>query len=355
MKLYKKDSKGKIRSLEIISEGNQLVQISGLLDGKKVEHRSNCTSKNVGRSNETTPEEQAISEAASKLTKKIDQGYFETIEEAQNEVVILPMLAKDYKKESHKIDWNSLVYAQPKLDGMRCLVIMKNDKITLMSRTGKEIITMDHIKEDLMQSYLEGMILDGELYAHGESFQENMKLIKKYRVGLSEAVSFHCYDVINLCEYEIRKSQLSGLFSNNEFKSVEPVTTILIASEAELKIIHAEFINDGYEGSIIRVGIGKYKINGRSSELLKYKDFIDEAYTIIDVVQSDKGLNQGNFLLTCAKGEFKCGMRFSHAEREEILLNKKDYIGKTAEIRFFEYSDDGIPRFPVCVGIRLDK
>ena len=41
--------------------------------------------------------------------------------------------------------------------------------------------------------------------------------------------------------------------------------------------------------------------------------------------------------------------------REEILANKKDYIGKKAEIRFFEYTDDGLPRFPVCVGIRIDK
>lgn len=49
------------------------------------------------------------------------------------------------------------------------------------------------------------------------------------------------------------------------------------------------------------------------------------------------------------------GMKFSHGEREKWLKFKKDYIGKTAEIRFFEYSEDGIPRFPVCVGIRLDK
>ena len=48
-------------------------------------------------------------------------------------------------------------------------------------------------------------------------------------------------------------------------------------------------------------------------------------------------------------------MKFSHKEREEILTNKVDYIGKIAEVRFFEYSEDGIPRFPVCHGFRLDK
>ena len=42
-------------------------------------------------------------------------------------------------------------------------------------------------------------------------------------------------------------------------------------------------------------------------------------------------------------------------ERQQILIDKADYIGQTAEIRFFEYTDDGLPRFPVCVGFRLDK
>jgi len=48
-------------------------------------------------------------------------------------------------------------------------------------------------------------------------------------------------------------------------------------------------------------------------------------------------------------------MKFSHEAREEILRNKHMYIGMMAEIRFFEYTDSGLPRFPVCVGFRLDK
>jgi hypothetical protein len=38
-----------------------------------------------------------------------------------------------------------------------------------------------------------------------------------------------------------------------------------------------------------------------------------------------------------------------------MLAMKGEYIGQTAEVRFFEYTDGGIPRFPVCVGFRLDK
>jgi DNA ligase 1 len=176
MKLYKKDSKGGIRGLEIYGEGDEIVQISGRIDGKQVENRSKCVAKNLGKSNETSPEQQALLEAESRITKKLDQGYFLTLDEVESEVVMLPMLAKDYKKESRKIDWGNC-FVQPKLDGMRCLVFIKKGKVTFMSRSGKEITTLDHIKEDLRG--LNDMVLDGEMYAHGESFQTNMKKNQK--------------------------------------------------------------------------------------------------------------------------------------------------------------------------------
>ena len=106
---------------------------------------------------------------------------------------------------------------------------------------------------------------------------------------------------------------------------------------------------------MIRWGNEGYKVNGRSSNLLKYKDFIDIAAKVIDVVPSDKNPEQGVVHCEYKGNTFGCGMKFSHAEREEILTNKKKYIGKTAEIRFFEFTDQGLPRFPVCVGFRLDK
>ena len=48
-------------------------------------------------------------------------------------------------------------------------------------------------------------------------------------------------------------------------------------------------------------------------------------------------------------------MKFSHADRMAILADKDHYIGMMAEVRFFEFSDGGTPRFPVCVRFRLDK
>jgi len=51
---------------------------------------------------------------------------------------------------------------------------------------------------------------------------------------------------------------------------------------------------------------------------------------------------------------FKAGFKYSHEDRKEFLTNKEKYIGKIANIRFFEYTDDGLPRFPIMFGIRGD-
>lgn len=345
--LYKKDSKGKIRTLTISAYMGKVAQVSGLMDGKKVEHVSDSKPKNVGKANETTVAEQAVLEAKAKIKNKLDQGYFETLDDARNEEVVLPMLAKSFDKESHKIDW-STAYVQPKLDGMRCLKL--GDK--LMSRKGKEITTLPHIAaiEDNSKSWL-----DGELYAHGLTFQENMSLIKKNRPE-SINVKYHVYDVVlEGTSFIDRFNLLNG--SVKDCEHIELVPTFKIESLAMLKHYHEKFISEGYEGSILRWGNDGYKINGRSSNLLKYKDFIDETYTVVDIEPSDKNPEQGVVICKCEKtGEtFGTGMKFSHKERENILNNKSNYIGKTAEIRFFEYTDGGLPRFPVCVGFRLDK
>ena len=91
---------------------------------------------------------------------------------------------------------------------------------------------------------------------------------------------------------------------------------------------------EGYEGTIIRHSDAGYAINHRDDQLLKYKDFLDMACEVIDVIPSEKNPTQGVVRCKIAAGTFGCGMKFSHAEREEILRNKDQYIGKMAEVRF---------------------
>lgn len=355
------------------TEGEYLIQESGLFDGKKVTTNSLCSPKNAGKSNATTGEEQALKELEAKYTKKLSEGYFKTIKEAENKVVILPMLAHEYEKHKKKVDWSNC-YIQPKMDGQRALGSQINERVngtrgavfitpsyTITSRQGKDITTMDHILKDL------GAVtghLDGELYAHNHSFQENMKLIKKYRPGKTELVKWHLYDLVSDDSFSKRYDRLSTLYYALKDQGLADnlvlVETNKVESYEEAMEYHAKNIEAGYEGSILRWGVAGYKLNGRSDSLLKLKDFIDVTATLIDVIPEERRPTMGKALceLINDNGEtiqFPASFKATHEERTEYLENKKDYIGQTLELRFFEWTDDGIPRHPVAHGFRNDK
>lgn len=128
--LYNLDSKGSLRQwfISVESHEDKTATISvtqGLKDGKLIERKTQVTvGKNIGRANETTPVQQAISEAKSKVRKQIDKGYTEEIPSADSAGknglgFVKPMLALVFEKA--KGVNLSLYTIQPKLDGFRLL------------------------------------------------------------------------------------------------------------------------------------------------------------------------------------------------------------------------------------------
>lgn len=358
--LYKIDNKNKLRYLTVWSEGSTIYNESGVVGTTSpVIHSKQAKPKNLGRSNETTAEEQAISEVKSFITSKLDEGYSLTIEEAKTNSAVFPMLAQELTKNLKKVDWKS-TFVSPKLDGMRCLIFVKENSITLMSRKGKAISTMPHIEKgfaDWRDSGLihVGDIFDGELYVHGEGFQSNMSFIKKYQEGLSERIIFNCYDVVSNEAYKSRWDYVSKLPSSDFF-------SVVGAYECEnleqVREYHKSFLSEGYEGTMLRHGDTGYEQSKRSYSLLKFKDFIDIQLPILDIIPAEQRPEWGIPVFHwegAIDDVIKAGVKMSHKDRCHILSNKDEYIGKMAEIRFFEYTDRGVPRFPIMVGIRLDR
>jgi len=347
-RIFKKDSKGKIRFLHIDTDGDKVVQTSGITGGKSVVNISQCEPKNIGRSNETSAEDQAESIANAKFVKKLKEGYFRTQEEAIDEVVILPMLAKVFGKEEKKVEYPC--FAQPKLDGMRAL---NSSHDPLLSRSGNVISTVPHVQ--IVDPDGPKIILDGELYAHGLSFQENMRIIKKSRPETIN-VKHHIYDMISDKPFAERYNDLQIHVQQHEHLLL--VETVVILDKQMLMEYHAKNISAGYEGTIVRWGNEGYKLNGRSSNLLKLKDFHDMALVLRDVIPSEKRPTHGKPIfqwIGATNHQLGAGLSISHEEAEDLLANKAKHIGKVCELRFFEYSDDGVPRHPVMHGFRLDK
>ena len=187
--LYSRDKNGHLITWSVTVENSTIIKRHGRTDGKIQEVRKRIDKgKNIGRSNETTPHEQAVSEARSAWNKYVDKGYTET---PTDDVKILPILANKWTPKRA----TETMYAQPKLDGVRLLIGRKNGEVVAMTRTGKKVNHADHIIRDMGHKLKEGDFWDGECYVHGVPFQEISGSFR--RAGAGQDLEFWVFDMFN--------------------------------------------------------------------------------------------------------------------------------------------------------------
>ena len=356
--LYHTGKSGAVVQWNIWTEGADIVTEWGQIGGKMQTARKTAIGKNIGKINETSPEGQAVLEANAMHKKKTDLKYSLSIEEAKKEV-FLPMLATSFEKRLDKVTYP--VDVQPKLDGVRCMAFWEGDSVKLMSRGGKYWECSDHISEQLEGVLPKGWVLDGELYLHGATFQEITKLVKKLR-SESVSIEYHVYDVPRTDEYNEGEWDLHRMEALADFRnSIEGLENITVTdtyqanSENEVYELQSLFLEQGYEGAIVREADGVYRFGYRSNKLLKVKNFMDEEYKIVNFT-TGVGKFDGCIVWICEteSGEqFKVVPQGTMEERQEAYETASNHIGEMLKVKFFELTDDGIPRFPVGLGIRL--
>ena len=188
--LYKLDSRGKTREWTISYDANEFWSAQGIV-GMKIRKNNPtvCEGKNIGRSNETSPEEQAELEAQAKWKKKRKDGYTQDISAIKQKKFYEPMLAHKYEKD--KTQLNFPIYLQPKLDGIRCLILKEDGKVVAKTRKGRAIDAIPHILKNLEGFFHndESAILDGELYNHSlkDDFNKIISLVRKQLPQRSES------------------------------------------------------------------------------------------------------------------------------------------------------------------------
>lgn len=319
--------------------------------------------KNIGKSNETTAKEQALKEFDSIILKQKDSGYSE--DGKVNNSRPLPMLANKYndsisvkynpknkqnekkitKGKKHKLQFPC--YVQPKFDGMRACY---NNTERFWSRKGKSLLkeTTGHLYFDAKK-----YIFDGEIMLDNGKFEMTMQLVKKYYKNETEKLKFFVFDLIdeNLTYEERYKIIKAFKFPKN----IEVVTSYECKNAADVEKYLDKFIKEGYEGAILRNKNGKYLINQRSNDLLKYKRFIDEEFEIIDVIPAGESGGHkefGKFICKLGDQTFDVNPQGSEEIKKEYLKNKKNYIGKLLTVKFQEYSEYGVPRFGIGISVR---
>jgi DNA ligase-1 len=396
--LYKRTKTGAIQQWSVFVTiglaGAIIIKRAGQLNGTLTEHREVISvGKNIGKSNETTPLQQAEAQAQSDWTKKHDEGYkslndldivlctdkihfpglymypgcgimFMNLEYSLNQTLpkfnsdaagnAKPMLAKP-------VDWKKVTYpcyVQPKLDGVRCLMIVKSyhltADITFLSRSGKEYTTLNHIKDDVL-NYIAGseqeFILDGEIYSENLSFQEIVSAVKKQRPE-SLKLHFRAYDIVNDKKQHQRIEQVRELIDLIDSKYIQYVITITAAVKDDVTHHHDKWVSEGNEGAMIRHYNGIYGQGQRSSDLLKVKEF-DE--TEFEFKCFEQGQREEDLIAVCEtleKKEFRAKMIGNKLSKATMQTECGELQGTQLTVKHFGWTTDGLPRFPIGKSFR---
>ncbi len=410
--LYALNKDGSFQEWKVFTSGDTISVEFGKMGGKIQTKKTVCEAKNVGRSNETTAEEQAKLEAISKWEKQVRLGYRESTSELETEDTFSPMLAHDAIKRSKDIIYPC--YAQPKLDGLRCLITFDDHGEPVFNSRGNKTYPIqgkivEQIKE--LRKATDFNMFDGEVYLHGLSLQKIVSLAKKWRTkeniaveidkdwqkrvkqykedcekspeklgnGIpgpihpyggycSDDLEFHIFDIPskgklwdsnknheNSWDYNDHPCRYADLMNTDSWSSALRLSKI--------KVVHGSFMSDedqtkdsigiymqgGYEGAIIRNFKGLYEFGQRSADLQKWKIFQD-AEAKVTGYTIDKN---NEAVLDCVEKDgtrFKCKMKGTFSDRNEEAAKK--IIGKFINFSFQARTDDGVPQFPVGQYVR---
>ena len=369
--IYSYDSKGRIKQWQIgaqeLEDGTaELITKAGLKDGKlKATKKAISVGKNLGKKNETTPYQQAVSEATSKFKKKMDAGYVEDIADYVSHN--FPMKAHTYfdpdgkKSMNHHIKWPA--HATPKLNGL--CGIGEPEHLWSKTRVIDYLQVCKHFPFHLSLLAKETP-LHGEVYKHGWTLEEINRCAKKYRPGRTEQLEFHVYDIVDPTRTCLeRDERLDRLFEglSDEFP-IKRVPYKVVNNHDEFKEYHDECVANGYEGACIRNLDAYYEVDTRSLNLQKYKDgWQDAEFRIIggkvEEVWTGKNLDIKHecVVYNCVRKDredviFECRPKGSVEARAQMYKNLPNDIGKDLKVRFFSYMESGAPEFPIGLGIR---
>jgi DNA ligase 1 len=360
--LYHKGKSGALVEWHIWVVGNTIFTRHGQVGGKMQETPGVvCEAKNVGRSNETTPEEQAILEAKAMWTFKVERKYSETKEDAQEEV-FLPMLAADFKKRKGK-GVHYPVDIQPKLDGVRAMAYWEDGRIVLGTRSGKEWTAPKHIMRELETYMPLEMVLDGELYIHGIDFESLSSWTKKLHPETAQ-MEYHVFDMPldengARGDWVVRHENMSRFFTKNskKMKMVKRVGNIGGKNEKDVLAAEESFVEEGYEGAMVRNLNGEYLFGHRSNDLLKVKSSQDAEYKIVGFTHG-KGSHSKAVKWICKTSdgiEFEVNPKAPLKVKEQLFHDGKKHIGKWLKVKYQNLTVDGKPRFARSVGFRDER
>lgn len=302
------------------------------------------TGKNVGSTNETTVLTQAILDVRSEFNAKLRRGG-----STDKDTLILPgtavsfdtlfndkgrgptpwrvhqMALQDVSKvtAAGSSNWRYMTfpgYIQPKYDGTRFTVVgsplIVNTKVAGIdgfSRGLESYEGHEHILKALLPVVQEypGLYLDGELWKKGVGLQFISGSARRLEGSKSsdpiklDYYIFDCFWLDKLLGWEDRRKLLldiqSRFFPTEQNQNQEQVVLFAPSrqynSKEEALEMYEEFIEDGYEGGVLRNKDSPYEYGlvkeKRSYQTMKIKPMPDEDWPVVGFTSGDRGKDVG--------------------------------------------------------------
>ena len=399
--LISKDSKGKIRVVEISYEGNETTRIytiyryTGQFEGKMTKQPEIIVDK--GKATRNIHEQVELQFNALVKGYK-DKGYIELENEIDNynseelyqllgesptgsNGVVKPMLAKQADKVTNTKIFDKEWLASRKIDGLRCIIYLGDDgKLHTSSRGATnydsamfEILTHPALIKLFKNN--KGLMLDGECYHHGYTLQQINSIARTQKVAKDlEVLQFYWYDIVDLNNpFKSRLAKMKSIaeelkeydseigwepdriFKENELR-IQFVPQVEVNGWDNMMKLHNDYVSEGWEGLVIRDPKRPYKPNGRTNDMIKIKVYKDDCFKVIDKEAGLRGSEDMVFIMEMPDGRtFKAKPFGDREQKEEYWINfDKKYKGHIGECKFFYYSDDGIPLQPAFKAFRDD-
>lgn len=342
-----------------------------------------------------TWKEQLELQYKSEVKKFLDKGYVEVpkhpneyTEEELSEIfgdvvtnqagVIKPMLAKKEQDVTNRKIFDKVWLASRKINGVRCLMYWDGSKIHTASRGGTNYdYSTTHLTEhpiliQIFQTY-PTLILDLELYKFGKSLQQcsgAARLEKNaYDCDWLEMYVYDCYftdhpekiaqERINFLKELAFKYNFTfdplRVWKNGELQ-LQIVPHEEISGWINMQNLHNKFVDEGWEGLVIRDPSKPYKPNSRGIQMIKIKHYIDETFKVINYELGLRGSEDMVFVCEMKDGRtFKATPLGNRETKQEYVDNfELKYKNHLGDCKYFELSDQGKPCQPKFVTWRFD-
>lgn len=344
------------------------------LEGGKITKRTPTfvtEGKNIGKKNETTPYNQAMSQAKSKWMTKyrsstpIRNNLFDANAKVTDRNRVQPMKLSKFKDFKNRFNTDKYpkytypVYVSPKLDGENRMAYTGNaegtkeeQSVQWYTRQNVDDVVQKCIMDEL-EKLPKNYYINVELYNHGMSRQK-IESLASYPDSDLKAYVFDMFRDPNT-PYEERLKLIEKYIPKGRYEYLIPIESKLVHSEKEIKEAHDKYVEEGYEGAVVRMPKSVYQSGKRSMEVFKYVTFHSKEFKIVgfeDGTGSDQGvlklILQFNKKTTFKTATFK---GYTKDDLKEMYENGDQYVGQYATVYYACTTDAGIPTPATVVAI----